>query len=206
MVMLFLTVVSSVAIILGFWYIHARERMRHELVLKLLESGQALDAATVDRLLAPTPPAALAPAKPGDPRDPYRNGGFVYFVIGFGTLLFAFTRAGGVSYPVLALGLVPFAVAFRVWAATEREFRAGTLPTLTGEADPRNAHFSGGFVFFLIGYATIFIGLVRAAGSSFPLIGLGLLTIGLAFSVWRAGEREYRAGVLTGSVPPASRQ
>jgi len=45
---LFLTVVSSVAIVTVFKYVSARDRMRHELILKLLESDHAIDSATLD--------------------------------------------------------------------------------------------------------------------------------------------------------------
>src|SRR4030095_16353670 len=153
-VWVFLTVVTSTAIVVVFWYARSRERMRHELTLKLLERGEALDSATLDKLLfSQRRPAASDPAtRPPDPRDAYRSAGFIFFLIGFFTLAFAFTRAEGVSYPLIVLGLLPLVLAFRVWALGDREFREGVLATFTNGRDPREAHQSGGFVFFLIGY------------------------------------------------------
>jgi hypothetical protein len=198
-VWLFLTVVSSVTIVAVFWYVRSRDQMRHELVLKLLESGQPFDSATLDKVLSkPTGPAPVN--RPPDPRDGYRNGGFVFFLMGFCTLALAVTRSAGVSYPLIALGLLALALAFRVWWLGDRDFRAGTLPTLKYQRDPREAHQSGGFVFFLIGYGTVFAGIVRGAGVSFPLIGLGLLAVVMALLVWVVGDKEYREGRLAGGV------
>ena len=200
-----LTVVSSVAIVTVFKYVSARDQMRHELILKLLESGHAIDSATLDKLLSShqAPAAPNQPTPPPDPRDAARHAGFIFFLLGFFTLVFAVTRSAGVSFPIVALGLLPLALAFGAWAAGEREFRDGTLAKFTNGRDPREAHQSAGFVFFLIGYGTIFAGMVRAAGLSFPLIGLGLLPIALAFGVWSAGDRQYRAGLLGDGVSRA---
>jgi len=196
-VWLFLTIVPSVAIVSVLWYVRARDQMRHELVLKVLESGQTFDSATLDKLLRPS--ATAPPNRPPDPRDGYRTGGFVFFLMAFGTLVFAVTRSA-VSYPLVALGLVPLLVAILIWWMGERDFRAGTLPTLKYQRDPREAHQSGGTVFFLIGYGTAFAGTVRSAGLSYPLIGLGLLVVIVAFRVWAVGDKEYRAGLLDGGA------
>lgn len=199
-VWLFLTVVSSVAIVSVFLYMRSRDQMRHELILKVLESGQTFDSATLDNLLSrPSATARASVNRPPDPRDGYRTGGFVYFLIAFGTLVFAVTRSA-VSYPLIALSLLPLLVAVIIWAIGERDFRAGTLPTLKYQRDPREAHQSAGTVFFLIGYGTAFMGIVRGAGLSYPLIGLGLLVVIVAFRVWAVGDREYRAGLLDGGA------
>jgi len=195
--------VSSVAIVTVFKYVSARDRMRHELILKLLESGHDFDSATLDKLLstAPAAPPTVPAKRPADPRDPGRHAGFIFFLMGFFTLAFAFTRSDGVSYPIAALGLLPLVLACGAWRATEREFRDGTLATFTNGRDPREPHQSAGFVFFLIGYGTMFAGMVRATGLSYPLIGLGLLPIVMAFLVWFDGERQFRAGLLGNEVP-----
>jgi len=199
-VWLFLTTVSSVAIVSVVWYVRSRNQMRHEIILKVLESGQAFDSATLDTLLSRPSATAGAPANrlPG-PRDGYRNGGFVYFLIAFGTFVFAVTRSA-VSYPLIALGLLPLLVAILIWRLGERDFRAGTLPTLKYQRDPREAHQSAGTVFFMTGYGTAFAGIIRGAGPSYPLIGLGLLLVIVAFRVWAIGDREYRAGLLDGGA------
>ncbi|HVZ21932.1 MAG TPA: hypothetical protein VG871_12750 [Vicinamibacterales bacterium] len=200
--LVFLAIVASVAIVTVFWYSYARERMRHELVMKVLERGDAIDPATLDRLLS-RPQAGAPPQRPKDPREGPRIGFFIDFLIGFFTLVYAFTRPAGIAWPLVLLGLLPLVLAFYVSTVSEREFRAGTLPTLTHDRDPREAHQFGGFVYFLIGYATMFVGIVRAAGLSYPLIGLGIASMALAIGVWAAGDREYREGLLTGGVPPA---
>jgi hypothetical protein len=198
-VWLFLTVVSSVAIVSVFRYVRSRDQMRHEIILKVLESGQAFDSATLDKLLYRPAATARPVNRPPGPRDGYRNGGFVYFLIAFCTVLFAVSRST-VSYPLIALGLLPLLVAILIWRLGERDFRAGTLPTLKYQRDPREVHQSAGTVFFMIGYGTAFAGVVRSAGLSYPLIGLGLLVVIAAFRVWAIGDREYRAGLLDGGA------
>ena len=198
-VWLFLTVVSSVAIVTVFWYVRSRAQMRHELVLKLLESGQPVDSATLDKVVS-TPQAPAQVSSAPDPRDGYRNGGLVFFFMGFVTLVFAVTRSPAGSYPLIALGLFPRALAFRIWALGDREFRAGTLATLKFQSDPREAYQSGGFLFFLIGYGTVFAGIVRGVNLSYALIGLGLFAVVMAFRMWALGEKEYREGRLAGGV------
>jgi hypothetical protein len=199
-VWLFLTMVPSVAIVSVVWYVRSRDQMRHEIVLKILESGQAFDSATLDTLLSRRSATARTPVSPlSGPRDGYRNGGFVYFLIAFGTIVFAVTRSV-VSYPLIALGLLPLLVAILIWRLGERDFRAGTLPTLKYQRDPREAHQSAGTVFFMIGYGTAFAGTIRGTGLSYPLIGLGLLLVIAAFRVWAIGDREYRAGLLDGGA------
>jgi hypothetical protein len=203
-VWLFLTVVSSAVIVVGFWYARARAQMRHELILKLLETGQTVDSTNLDKLLFPAAAPRPNPRKrPPDPRDPGRTAGFVFFLLAFFTLAFAFTRSAGVSYPHVALGLLPFGLAFRVWSLTEREFRDGTLARFTNGSDPRESYQSGGSLFFFIGYGTIFWAITRSAGISNPLIGLGLLPIVMAFLVWFEGDRQFRAGLLGNGVPHA---
>src|SRR5437899_2320103 len=96
-VWLFLTVVSSTAIAAVFWSVRSREKMRHEIVLKLIESGRPFDSAALDKLLArPSAPAS----RPPDPRDGYRYGGFIYFLLGFFTIVFGVARSAGVSFPL----------------------------------------------------------------------------------------------------------
>jgi hypothetical protein len=181
----------------SFWYAHARAQMRRDLILKLIEGGHSVDPVSLDRMLTRTTPAP-PPHHPQDPRSSYRPGAFIYFLMAFGTLAYAFTRADGVSYPLVALGLLPLWLTFYVWVGVDRAFRDGTLPTLKYERDPQEGYYGGAFVFYLIGYTTIFIAIVRDAGLSYPLVGLGLLAILMSFGVLAAGRREYRAGLLTG--------
>jgi len=195
---LFLGLVSSVAVVTVFWTRTRELQMRHELILKLLETGKPLDPETLDKLLAP--PARVRPLAPVDPRAGYRNGNFIFFLIGFATLLYAFLRHGELSYPLIALGAFAIVMAFLGWAVGDKQFREGTLPTLKYERDPRDAHLSAGFTFFLIGYGTMLIGVTRAGGVSYPIIGLGLLLVLMCFNVWRLANKEYREGKLTGTL------
>jgi hypothetical protein len=198
-VWLFLGLVSTVAIVTVFWVRSRELRMRHELILKLLETGKSVDPQMLDRLLAP-PSSGRAPSQaPRDPRAGYRNGNFIFFLMGFGTLLYAFLRHAGFSYPLLALGAFAIVMAFLGWRVGDKQFREGTLPTLKYERDPRDAHLNAGFVFFLIGYGTMLIGVTRETGVSYPIIGLGLFLVLMCFNAWRLGNKEYREGRLSGA-------
>jgi hypothetical protein len=198
---LFLGLVSAATVVAVFWARTRAHQMRHDLVLKLLEAGKSLDPETLDKLLTP-PARAHAPQPPRaamDPRAGYRHGNFIFFLIGFATLLYAFLRHAGLSYPLIALGAFAIVMAFLGWWVGDKQFRDGTLPTLKFKRDPRDAHLSAGFVFFLIGYGTMLIGVTREAGVSYPIVGLGLLLVVMCCNVWRLGNKEYREGRLAGS-------
>jgi hypothetical protein len=187
--------VPCTAVAATFWARTREQQMRHDVIIKLLETGKSLDPETLDKLLA-TPARAPSPG-PADPRAGYRQGNFIIFLIGFGTLLYAFLRLT-LSYPLIALGVFAILLAFLGWWVGDRQFRNGTLPTLKYKSDPRQAHLSAGFVYFLIGYGTMLIAITRDSGVSYPIIGLGLLLLLMCVSVWRSGNKEYREGRLTG--------
>jgi hypothetical protein len=193
---LFLGLASSATVVAVFWARTRERQMRHDLVLKLLESGKSLDPETLDKLLAP-PTRVHAPQSP-DPRAGYRNGNFIFFMIGFATLLYAFLRQAGFTYPLLALGAFAIVMAFLGWWIGDKQFRDGTLPTLKYKRDPREAHLNAGFTWFLIGYGTMLIGVTREGEVSYPIIGLGLLLVLMCFNAWRLGNKEYREGRLAG--------
>ena len=196
---LFLGLVGSAAVVAVFWARTREHQMRRDVVLKLLETGKSLDPETLDKLLAPpTRARAPQPSPPADPRAGYRGGNFIFFLIGFATLLYAFLRHDGFTYPLLALGAFAIVMAFLGWRVGDKQFRDGTLPTLKYKRDPRDAHLSAGFTFFLIGYGTMLIGVTREAGVSYPVIGLGLSLVLMCFNFWRVANKEYREGKLTG--------
>jgi hypothetical protein len=199
---LFLGLVSSAAVVGAFWARTREHQMRHELVLKLLETGKSLESETLDKLLARPTRArdAQQSRAPIDPRAGYRNGNFIFFLIGFATLLYAFLRHAGFTYPLLALGAFAIGMAFLGWRVGDKQFRDGTLPTLKYKRDPREAHLNAGFTCFLIGYGTMLIGVTRAGGLSYPIIGLGVLLVAMCFNAWHLGNKEYREGLL-GGVP-----
>ena len=198
---LFLGLVGSVAIVAVCWTRARARQMRHDVVLKLLETGKSLDSETLDRLLAPSTLARTSqrPQSPIDPQAGYRTGNFILFLMGFATLLHALLRHAGLSYPLIALGTLPIAMAFLGWWDGNKQFREGTLPTLKYERDPREAHLNAGFMFFLIGYGTMLIGITHEGGTSYPVVGLGLVPVVMCFALWHLGNREYRAGRLAGS-------
>jgi hypothetical protein len=198
---LFLGLVSSVVVALVVWARTREQQMRHDVVLKLLETGKSLDPETLDKLLAPpTRARALQQSQtPVDPRAGYRNGNFIIFMIGFATLLYTFLRHAGLSYPLIALGASAIVMSFLGGWVGDKQFRDGTLPTLKYERDPREAHLNVGFVCFLIGYGTILIGVTRAGEVSYPIVGLGLFLVLMCFNSWRLGNKEYREGRLTGT-------
>ena len=196
---LFSGLVASVAVIAVFWSRTRQHQMRTEVILKLLETGKSLDPETLDKLLAPPDEAAAAKRTRAsiDPRATYRTGNFIFFVIGFATLLIAFLKDAVPSYPLIALGAFAIVLALFGWWVGDKQFRDGTLPTLKYERDPREAHLNASFVFFLMGYGTVFVGVTRAAGISYPVVGLGVLLILMCFNGWRQANKEYREGRLT---------
>jgi hypothetical protein len=198
---LFLGLVSTVVVALVVWARTREQQMRHDVVLKLLETGKSLDPETLDKLLgAPTRARGPRPSQvPVDPRAGYRTGNFIIFMIGFATLLYTFLRHAGPTYPLIALGVFAMVVALHGSWHGDRQFRDGTLPTLKYERDPRGAHLNAGFVCFLIGYGTMLIGATRPVGLSYPILGLGLFLILMCFNTWRLGNKEYREGRLTGT-------
>jgi hypothetical protein len=207
----FLSVVVSVTLVVVFWTRIRKYQMRNDLILKVLESGQSLDPETLDRLLAASQPPGMTqmpppPRGPVDPRSMYRSAAFIDFLIGFGTIFFAFFREGTLSYPLVALGLLPIVLAFYIWRGGENAFRDGTLPTLKYKRDPREPYLNAGGVAFFVGYATIFIGIIREAGMSYPIIGLGLAAVVVAVAIWAQGDREYREGRLTGPTLEGERE
>jgi hypothetical protein len=197
---LFSGLVASVVVVAVFWSRTRQQQMRNEVILKLLETGKSLDPETLDKLLAqPGAASTTKPAEVSDPRAAYRQGNGVFFFIGFATLFYAFARDAGPSYALLALGMSAVVLAFIGWSVGDKQFRDGTLPTLKYKRDPRESYLNASFVFFLIGYGTVFIGITRAAGISYPIVGLGVLPILMCFNGWRQANKEYREGKLTGT-------
>ena len=86
---LFLGLVSVVIGALVVWARTRELQMRHDVVLKLLETGKSLDPEIVDKLLAsPRRARALQQSQaPADPRAGYRTGNFIIFMIGFATMM-----------------------------------------------------------------------------------------------------------------------
>jgi hypothetical protein len=193
---LFLGLVSCAAIAIAAWARTREHQMRHDVVLKLIETGRSLDPETLDKLLA-LPTRARAPQH--DPRAGYRSGNFITFMIGFATLLYTFLRHAGASYPLIALGALAIGLAFLGWWVGDRQFRDGTLPTLKYQRDPREAYLNAGFVCFLIGYGTMLLGVTRAEAVSYPIVGLGVFLVLMCFNTWRQGNKEYREGKLGGA-------
>ncbi len=198
---IFLGVVSISIATLVVWARSRQQQLRHDVVMKLLESGKALDPETLDKLLVlPSHGPRNAPSSPPlDPRAGYRNGNFIVFLIGFATLLYAFLAHRELSYPLAALGAVPIVIAFLGWWHGDKQFRDGTLPTLKYKRDPRDAYLSAGFIFFLIGYGTMLIAVTREAGVSYRTIGLAMIPVAMWLNAWRVGNKEYREGRLVGT-------
>src|SRR5262245_32637779 len=133
---LFLGLVSVAVVSAVSWTRIREHQMRRDIILKLLETGKSLDPDTLDKLLA-SPQRARAARPPADPQAGYRTGNFIFFLLGFATLLYAFLRHAGPSYPLIAVGALPIVMAFLGWWVGDKQFREGTLPTLKYKQDPR---------------------------------------------------------------------
>jgi len=192
----------AAVVVAAFWFLIRSQQMRNQLILKMLESGRPIDQETLDKLLSPT----RRPQERGasDPRAGYRFAAFIDFLIGFGTLLIAFTRDGGISWGLAALALAPIVLGLLIWSGGDREYRRGTLPTLRHARDPREPSQTAGGIFFFIGYGTVFFAIVRGAGLSYPVVVLGILAMLAAVAIWVRGDREYREELL--AAPPSGEE
>lgn len=197
---LFLGLVCSTTVVVVFWARTRERQMRHDLVLKVLETGKSLDPQTLDKLLAPARRGRPRPSQvpPMDPRAGYRTGNFIFFLMGFATMLLALLGGAGPHYPMLALGAFAILIAVFGWWVGDKQFRDGTLPTLKYQRDPRDPHLNAGFVFFMMGYGTMLVAVTREGGVSYPILALGVLVVLMCFNSWRLGNKEYREGRLVG--------
>lgn len=133
---------------LGFWLFLAvlataiawnnvqKARLRHDTIQKLLESGQPLDQELLDRILAPAARRQPhLPLQPPDPRDPYRQGGMVFFLIGLVTIAIGLQRESLIALGgMVLLGLYSLWLAHTLWSRGEKDYREGRL---TPPAPPR---------------------------------------------------------------------
>lgn len=108
------------------WSVVRSRQMKHELKLKILEKGQDLDPALLERLLeAEARPAQLPPKSVADQnREAGGTIGFIFLVAG---LMFAFVgmiREAGLSWPLIGLGIFSFAFGYLCWHNTMREYVA----------------------------------------------------------------------------------
>ena len=110
------------------WNNIQKARLRHATIQKLLESGQPLDQEVLDRILAPPASRPHLPLQPPDPRDPYRHGGMVFFLIGLVTIAIGVQRESLVALGgMVLLGLYSLVLAHIVWSQGEKDFREGKL-------------------------------------------------------------------------------
>jgi hypothetical protein len=100
----------AVAVVAIAWVIVRKAQIRKEMLIRIAESGQNLDRDLIEKVLSATPP------KKDKPYDPIRHGnegaGF-WFLIGFITVFVGIIWEGGISYPIIGLGV--FAIIFANW-------------------------------------------------------------------------------------------
>jgi hypothetical protein len=94
----------TAVVVAGVWAMVRRREMQNQLVQRLLESGQAIDQAMLDRILPP--------------RSSARTAGFVLVVLGICIAAMGF--AADTSYPIVALGALAFLCGAYVWRKADR--------------------------------------------------------------------------------------
>ena len=185
----------AAVVIAALWYSLRRQQMRNETIQKLIESGQPIDQDLLDKLYQPIfPPPQQKMKRQQDPRDRGRFAGLVFFLQGFGTLFVAFNMDPS-NYFLALLGMLPLVASFGVWANTEKEYAEGILPAMKDQQDPRESSQGAGGFFFFIGYATVFIGLLKET-LNLPMLLLGISLIVLACWVWADGEHRFKTGQM----------
>ena len=189
---MFLAVFLSTIVVAAAWAWIRRSQFRHETIHKLIESGRSIDQETFNRLLSLQDEKKPKPDAPSpNPRGAYGFAGFIQFMIGFGTILSGLLRDPR-SLALVFLGMLPVVMAFLTWRNGDREYREGTLPALRNQPDPRESGNGAAFMFFLLGYATIFFGITGGHPPHYPVIVLGALVVVFSFMVFHNVEREYR--------------
>jgi len=193
---IFLAVVVAGAM----WEKMRKLQIRKDLIQSMLEKGQSVDVEQINKLLGPSHNVTINfDDSRKDPRSAIRAASFCFFIAGFSTLFVAFIQEPPM-YLLALLGAYPLYLAYAVWQQGDREYEAGTLPTLKYPRDPREPWQHGGGWFFWIGYATIFVSLYKY-NLNMPLLALGVIAIIIAYYIWDAGNREYAEGKIPVNGP-----
>jgi hypothetical protein len=184
----------------GMWTHMRKLQLRKDLIQSLLEQGRPVDIEEVNRLLEPHHFGNHDfNFGPQDPRSPYRLASFIFFLAGFVTLFVAF-RQDPANYWLVLLAALPLYYAAMVWHTCNKEYADGSLATLKHKRDPREPWQHGGGWFFWIGYATVFVGVMRPE-VNIPLVVMGAVAIVIANRIWDAGNREFAQGRIPVHAP-----
>jgi len=108
--------------IMGFWFFLAvlvvaiawavvrMAKIRQEALIRIAESGQGMDKDLVERILSPR---HIPINKPYDPIRSGNEGAGFFFFIGFCTIFAGIAWHGGISYPMIGLGV--FAILWAIY-------------------------------------------------------------------------------------------
>ena len=100
------------------WAIVRIVQIRHETLIRIAERGQSLDGDLIEKFLS------VKPHKAEEPYNPVRAGnegaGF-FFMIGIVTVFVGIIWKGGLSYPIIGLGVFLIVWANWVWYSIGKE-------------------------------------------------------------------------------------
>lgn len=71
-----------------------------------------------------------------DPREPWQHGGGWFFWIGYATIYVSLYKYN-LNVPLIIMGLIAIAVAFRIWYSGNREYAEGKLPVNVPDPDDK---------------------------------------------------------------------
>jgi len=102
------------------WAIVRIIQIRHETLIRIAERGQILDKNLCDRFLSVKP---IREEKPYDPVRAGNEGAGFFFMIGIVTVFVGIIWRGGLSYPIIGMGVFLIVWANWVWYSIGKEVK-----------------------------------------------------------------------------------
>ena len=102
------------------WAIVRLVQIRHEMLIRLAERGQSLDKDLFEKFLSVK---SIKDEKPYDPVRAANEGAGFFFIIGIVIVFVGIIWKGGLSYPIIGLGVFLIAWANWVWYSIGKEVK-----------------------------------------------------------------------------------
>jgi Flp pilus assembly protein TadB len=102
------------------WAIVRIVQIRHETLARIAERGQSLDKDLLEKFLSVKP---IKEEKPYDPIRAGNEGAGFFFMIGIATVFVGIIWKGGLSYPIIGLGVFLIVWANWVWYSIGKEVK-----------------------------------------------------------------------------------